>query len=80
MKNQNNISGQNENDTGSFNIRLEIERYSRYWKWFLFGAMFSLAIAFVYLRYSTPKYKAVASILIKDNKKSGLSAELEAFC
>ena len=38
-----------------------------------------LGLAFLYLRYSTPSYLASASILIKDNKKSGLSAELEAF-
>ena len=31
------------------------------------------------LRYSTPKYSASTSIMIKDNQKSGISKELEAF-
>lgn len=65
------------NDT--FNIREEIEKYLIYWKWFVFGAALSIFIAWTYLRYTAPTYSASASILIKDNKKSGISAEFEAF-
>jgi len=63
----------------SLNIKVEIEKYLRHWKWFLLGFILSLSLAFVYLRYSSPKYLSSASILIKDNKKAGLSTELEAF-
>lgn len=61
------------------NLRVEIEKYLRYWKWFVLGSFVSLVLAILYIRYSAPLYVASASILIKDNKKSGLSAELEAF-
>jgi len=68
---------QDENDT--INIRTEIEKYLRHWKWFFLGIIISLGVAFLYLRYSTPQYSASASIMIKDNQKSGISAELAAF-
>ena len=68
---------QDENDT--INIRTEIEKYVMHWKWFVLGGIISLGLAFLYLRYSTPEYNATASILIKDNQKSGISAELAAF-
>lgn len=68
---------QDENDT--INIRTEIEKYLRHWKWFILGGGISLGLAFLYLSYSTPQYSATASILIKDNQKSGISAELAAF-
>lgn len=68
---------QDENDT--INIRTEIEKYLMYWKWFVLGGIISLGLAFLYLRYSIPEYIATASVLIKDNQKSGISAELAAF-
>ncbi len=68
----------NKND-GNLNIRAELEKYLRKWKYFVLGVIVSLLIAGLYLRYTTPLYKASATILIKDNKKSGISAELEAF-
>ena len=68
---------QDENET--INIRTEIEKYLMHWKWFLLGIIISLGLAFLYLRYSTPEYSASASIMIKDNQKSGISAELAAF-
>ncbi len=79
LQNQNYLSNQIGNQGDSINIRAEIERYLRYWKWFALGVILSICIAYIYLRYSTPSYIATASILIKDNKKAGLSAELEAF-
>ena len=71
------INKQEENDT--INIREELEKYLIHWKWFLLGISFFVGFAFLYLRYTTPQYKATASILIKDNKNSGISAELAAF-
>ena len=65
-------------DNDSLNIREELEKYIIYWRWFLLFIFISLFSAFLYLRYSTPMYSATASILIKDNQKSGISAELSA--
>ncbi len=63
----------------TINLRAELEKYLRYWKWFVFGALASLTIAFSYLRYATPQYSASALILLKDEQKGAGSAELAAF-
>ena len=59
-------------------LREQIEQYSRYWPWFVLFVILSLAISFLYLRYATPVYQTVATILIKDEKNSAVS-ELAAF-
>ncbi|MGB0880958.1 MAG: Wzz/FepE/Etk N-terminal domain-containing protein, partial [Polaribacter sp.] len=66
-----------EKDT--VNIREEIEKYLLYWKWFVLGIFLSLLFAYLYIRYITPKYNVTTSIMIKDNQKSGISKEFEAF-
>ena len=79
MQQNSHYVNQLENSSDTFNIRAEFEKYLRYWKWFLLGVIVAFSVAFIYLRYTTSKYNATASILIKDNQKSGLSAELETF-
>ena len=74
-----NTSFKSNEEGETLNIREELEKYLFHWKWFVLGGIISLIVAFVYLRYSTPQYTASTSILIKDNQKSGISAELEAF-
>lgn len=66
-----------ENNT--INLREELDKYLIKWKWFLIGTLLSLFLSWVYLRYSTQMYSASASIMIKDNQKSGISTELAAF-
>ena len=59
---------------------LEIARpYLKKWKWFIIGVFLCTSIAFIYLRYTIPQYKAVASILVKDDKKGAMASELTAF-
>ena len=65
------------NDT--INLRDELGKYLIHWKWFVIGTILALIAAFVHLRYTTPQYNASTSIMIKDNKQSGISAELAAF-
>ena len=66
-------------DADTINIREELEKYIMHWKWFVLGAILALSGAYVYLRYSIPLYTASTTIMIKDNQKSGISKELEAF-
>ena len=66
-------------ESETINIREELEKYLIHWKWFLAGIILSVAMAFLYLRYSTPQYSAKTVVLIKENKKGGVSAELKAF-
>lgn len=74
MNNKQEIS--QENHESDFNIREQIEKYLVHWKWFLLSVIVVLGLAFLYLRYSTPLYKATATILVKDDKKGGLASEL----
>lgn len=67
------------NTDETINIRAEIEKYLIHWKWFVLGVFLAIVSAHLYLRYTTPLFKASAVILIKDDKKSGGSAELAVF-
>ena len=62
-----------------FNLKEELSKYLIRWPWFVLSVLFLVTIAFAYLRYSNPVYSIDASILIKDNKKSGISPDLAAF-
>lgn len=59
-------------------LREQIEQYVKYWPWFVLFVIISMSIALLYLRYATPIYQSVATILIKDEKNGALS-ELAAF-
>ena len=48
---------------------LLLNRYIVYWPLFIITAALFLSCAFVYLRYTTPKFEATATIIIKDEKK-----------
>lgn len=46
-----------------------IVKYKPYWPVFVILAVCCLTASFVYLKYAQPKYKASASLIIKDEKK-----------
>ena len=60
-------------------LREELEKYLRYWPWFIIGVVICLISAFIYLHFTTPVYNTTASIIIKDEEKSPASSELSAF-
>ena len=68
-----------ENDR--LDYRSIMKPYLKNWKWFFAALVISLVLAFLYLRYTTPKYQAEAKIQILDEEGSGselgLFADLE---
>ena len=60
------MSSQSKNNT---NLREQVDKYLIKWKWFLFSLIIFIALAFVYLRYSTDTYKIAATIKIADSKE-----------
>ena len=64
-----------EDQLDDFNIRESIDRYLVYWRWFVVSVLLCLAIAYVYLRYTTPQFSASTTILVKDEKKGGMLSE-----
>jgi tyrosine-protein kinase Etk/Wzc len=74
---ENNMS--NDNQEQDFQIRAVVDQYLSYWKWFVLGVCITLSGAYLYLRYTIPQYRASTTILMKDEKKGGISSELAAF-
>lgn len=74
MEELQNLANENQEPT----LREQIEQYTSNWIWFVLFAIIALVFSFLYLRYATPVYRSVATILIKDEKNSSLS-ELAAF-
>ncbi|MDT0685242.1 GumC family protein [Autumnicola psychrophila] len=66
------------NHNPEINIREELEKYLRYWPWFVGCVLLALAIAYLNLRQTTPVYATTASIIIKDGKNSQ-NSEMAAF-
>jgi len=61
-----------------FNFKNAISTYTKQWKWFFFSLIACIALAFLYIRYTTPKYAASAKImLIEENEGANASAALE---
>ncbi|WP_295182484.1 hypothetical protein, partial [uncultured Christiangramia sp.] len=56
------------------NLREELEKYLRYWPWFVLAVIACLALAFTYLKFTTASYNTTASIIIKDEDSKGPSS------
>ncbi|MFD1094247.1 GumC family protein [Salegentibacter chungangensis] len=76
MSQQNNIRRPQEEE---INLREELDRYLRFWPWFVIGVIACISIAFLYLKFSTPVYNTTASIIIKDDEGKSPSSEMAAF-
>lgn len=63
----------------NFILRDLIDKFLGQWKWFVFSLLVCLSLAFLYLRYTIPKYRASISLLVKDDRKGGIESELSAF-
>ncbi|HBC02678.1 MAG TPA: tyrosine protein kinase, partial [Aequorivita sp.] len=66
-------------ETKELSLREIIEQYTRYWYLFVLGVIIALALAFVYLRYTTALYQTRATIIIKDEKSASSPMEMAAF-
>jgi len=78
MQNPNNIDIITSQDS-AFNLREFLEKYLFHWRWFVLGLILAVLGAFLYLRYTTPEYEVVSTILIQDKENQSISSELSAF-
>ncbi|NRT15119.1 capsular exopolysaccharide synthesis family protein [Flavobacterium sp. 28A] len=69
----------NEDVEKNFDLKMEINKYTIHWKWFVLCLLITFFAVYLKLRYTKPLYKAATTILIKDNSKSGGLSELAAF-
>ena len=72
-------SNNNRPKEEEIDLREELGKYLRYWPWFVLGIIFSMALAFTYLKITTPTYHTLSSIIIKDEKTNAPSSEMSAF-
>lgn len=68
-----------EDFENGYQLKSVLEKYSIHWQWFVISACISLFLAFLYLRYTIPQYKATTTILVKDEKKGEMLTEMSAF-
>src|SRR3954447_9324391 len=64
---------------GDFNIQEIVGKGLRYWWLFFLFITFTLIGAFLYLRYTTAKYKVNAKILVKDANKGASAPGMQMF-
>ncbi|MCW3073163.1 MAG: hypothetical protein JWP69_232 [Flaviaesturariibacter sp.] len=58
-------------DQAGFNIKEFVFKYLRFLPLFILSVVLSLAVAFLYLRYTTPIYRATGSMILSDEKPGG---------
>ncbi len=52
-----------------FSLKKWFDRMLAHWQWFVLSLAICLGFCYLYLRYTNPVYNAVASIIVKDEKK-----------
>ncbi|UOY06106.1 polysaccharide biosynthesis tyrosine autokinase [Muricauda sp. SCSIO 64092] len=67
----------NNSTPSNKNLKEYIKVYTKHIHWFALSAIFAVAMAFLYIRYTTPQYQAKAKIQILEDK--GSSPELSLF-
>lgn len=78
MKNNSYNDAYSKEEEEGIDFQALIGTFLMYWKWFVASVLICIAIAFVYLRYTTPVYKITTKIMIKDTKKGGYTSEMVA--
>jgi len=64
-----------EEESSNFDLKAELYKYIGYWKWLVFGLLLGGALAFLYNRYTIPKYRSESSMMIvKDGDNNMASA------
>ena len=67
-----------DGNEGSLDLREQIEKYLRQWKWFALAILLSFMYTYFTLNFKRPSYQAVSKIKIK-NEKGGDKSALSAF-
>lgn len=58
-----------EQEESKVDLKAELYKYLKYWKWLVFGCLLGLAVAYLYNRYTIPKYQSQAAMMVlKDDQ------------
>jgi len=69
------ISKARENEEHSISLRELLDKYLVYWRWLLCSVVIFLVLGWLYARYQTPSFESTASVLIEQEKNSGMASE-----
>jgi capsular exopolysaccharide synthesis family protein len=58
-----------DREESTFDLKAELYKYLAYWKWILFGFLMGGLIAYLYNRYTIPKYRTGATMMIVDDQE-----------
>ncbi|MDO6819755.1 polysaccharide biosynthesis tyrosine autokinase [Zobellia sp. 1_MG-2023] len=71
------LNNQNSMSNNTFDLKEILATYTIHIKWFILSVVVALIIAFLYIRYATPKFAVQTQIQILEDKTSG--SELDVF-
>ncbi|MDX1469893.1 MAG: tyrosine protein kinase, partial [Flavobacteriaceae bacterium] len=64
-----------EKNESNFDLKAEIYKYLIYWKWFLLSCLTGIILAYLFNRYTIPKYRTESTmIIVNDQEKNAMSA------
>ncbi|SKB36573.1 capsular exopolysaccharide family [Salegentibacter holothuriorum] len=58
-----------EREESNFDLKAELFKYLAYWKWIFLGFLIGGLIAYLYNRYTIPKYRTEATMMIVDDQE-----------
>ncbi len=61
------------NSKDSTNLNDILSAYLKRWPWFVLSIIFTVGVAYTFLRYSTNRYQARSKVMIKDTSSGGIS-------
>ncbi|NJW53413.1 GumC family protein [Salinimicrobium oceani] len=65
-----------EKQESNFDLKAEIFKYLKHWKWLVFGVFLGLTLAYLYNRYTLPKFATEATMMILKDESSNLVGAL----
>ncbi|MCB7480600.1 exopolysaccharide transport family protein [Christiangramia sediminis] len=65
-----------EKEESNFDLKAELFKYLAYWKWILFGLLLGGLLAYLYNRYTIPKFRTQSTMLIVDEKENNAMSAL----
>ena len=64
-----------EKEESNFDLKAEIYKYLAYWRWILLGLSVGVLLAYLYNRYTIPKYRTWSTmIMVDDQEKNAMNA------
>lgn len=64
-----------EKSESNFDLKAEIYKYLTHWKWIILGLLIGGVIAYLFNRYTIPKYRTLATmIMVEDQENNAMSA------